>query len=509
MRFFFCFFWVVAFLLHAQESKVFVYGDFGYPESLDPVTATKASESRIGQLIFDSLIVQNSQGDFVFSLAQDVDISPDGLSYTFVLKKNLKWADNTPLTSKDVEFTLSLMLNPRSDNYDATLLEYIEDVVCLSPGMITLVLAKPFYSPMSLFTFKILPKHKFTNHFIKRTDFFAKSPMGCGPFQYSTHKDNTLVFTVNPAFSHRRMPFLSEVHARIYNQKKEAAKDLLEKKISLVCEIPPSMISNFEANSEEFVLRRYQSRTIHLIAFNHRKENAWYELFQDRRIRKALLHAIEREKILNQIFGASNSKNQKRQAHALISGPFPINSWAYNDKILPLETNIPYARQIIKEALEEKKYFWEKKEWRNKEGKPISISLKYPSGDEEIEQACKSIADSFQKLGIDLVLEPKDEKKLSQEVFLDQNFDLVYTKYIFGNTIDIYPFFDASRTGKGQSNFSGYIDPKLMELFYQLRSSLNPWLLRTISHKIHTIVHEENVHLFLWQLDIYAAYQKA
>ncbi len=498
---------VYVFFLNAQEKKIFVYGDFGYPESLDSITATKASEYRIGQLIFDSLLVQNAQGDFLFSLAQDIDISPDGLSYTFILRKNLKWADGIPLTAKDIEFTLSLMLNPQSDNYDSTLLEYVEDVVCLNPQVITVVLAKPFYSPLSLFTFKILPRHKFSNSFIKRTDAFVREPLGCGPFQYSSRKENILLFSQNPAFSYRKMPFLTEIHAKIYEEKKEAVQDLLSKKISLVCELPPSMVSAFEKNEKNFVLKRYQSRTIHLIAFNHRKEHRYKDLFQDSRIRKAFLHAIDREKILSQIF-SDTGNTQKRQAHALISGPFPINSWAYNDKILPLEFQLHYAKQLLKEALSEKKYVLEKDVWKNSEGKPLSISLKYTSGDEDIENACKSISENFQKIGIDLVLEKKEEKKLLTEVFFENDFDLVYRKYSFDNTIDIYPLFDASRIGKGQSNFSGYVDPKLMELFYQLRSSLNPWLLRSISHKIHKIVHEENVHLFLWQLDIYTAYQK-
>jgi len=45
-------------------------------------------------------------------LATSWDVSPDGLRYTFHLRKGVTWHDSQPFTSKDVQFTINLVKNP-------------------------------------------------------------------------------------------------------------------------------------------------------------------------------------------------------------------------------------------------------------------------------------------------------------------------------------------------------------------------------------------------------------
>ena len=494
---------------HAQSNQVFRYGDFGHPSTFDPLTATQPSEHRMCQFVFDSLIAQNLEGGFVLSLSKDLDISPDGLSYTFILR-NVKWADGTPLTSKDIEFTLVLMLNAQSDNYNATLAKYIEDVVCIHPNMVTITLTRPFFSPLSLFTFKILPKHKFTSDVLQRGHPFTKSPVGCGPFQYSGEDHappNDITLEVNPMFAYRRKPFLQHIGIKFYSSKEKATQDLLQKKIDLVTEVYPGDLAELE--KKQLVLAKYQSRAIYYVAFNYRPDHPYHALFRDYRFRRALLHAIDRQSILEKTFFSGNRKGQDGQAHFVISGPFPINSWAYNDKVKPFPFNLPYARQLAKESLSSKGYEQDSESfWKHPEQGRITLTLKYPPGDRAVEEACKEIADSFKKLGIMILLQPLEKKSLFEEVWIEHRFDLVYTKHVFDNTIDAFPLFDPARTGKGQTNFSGYVDSKLVELFFQLHNTLNPWVLRSLAHKIHKIIHDETIHLFLWQLDLYAAHHR-
>ena len=502
---------IAAPLLGAQsDNSILYYADFGAPSTLEPVTASQPSERHLCQFVFDSLVIENIEGEFIFSLARDLDISPDGLSYTFILRKGLQWADGVPLTSRDVQFTLALMSNHQTDNYNATLDQYIEDVICINPRMVTIVLARPFYSPLSLFTFKILPKHKFATDHLKRSHPFCRTPIGCGPFQYAASDARQISLVGNRHCRYRRSPFISKVVARIYSNKKEATAQLLQRKLHLVTELEPGDIEKIEQQSQQFALKRYRSRTIYFIACNHRRQHRYHQLFQDYRFRRALLHSIDRPNLLRKHFLAGSSqKGQDGQAHSVISGPFPINSWAYNDKVTPFAYNISYARQLLKEVLTRKGYQQMADGTWEKNGKPIQMSLQYPTGDHAVALACKEIVANFNRLGLVVSLESKTEKHLLAKVWGKHQFDLVYSKYTFDNAMNVFPLFDPSQTGEGQSNFSGYVDSKVIELFSQLRSTLNPWVLRSISHKIHKVVHDETTHLFLWQLDLYAAHQRS
>ncbi len=60
-------------------------------------------------VIFASLVTTDKQGKPIPDLAEKWDVSSDQLTYTFHLRKDLKFSDGSPLTADDVAFTLSLL----------------------------------------------------------------------------------------------------------------------------------------------------------------------------------------------------------------------------------------------------------------------------------------------------------------------------------------------------------------------------------------------------------------
>src|SRR5262245_47748914 len=74
------------------------------PENLDPRIAEIASSQRMVFLMFNSLVKKNEQLEIVPDLAINWDM-PDQRTYVFHLRKDVKFHDGRPLTSKDVVFT--------------------------------------------------------------------------------------------------------------------------------------------------------------------------------------------------------------------------------------------------------------------------------------------------------------------------------------------------------------------------------------------------------------------
>lgn len=81
-------------------------------KSLDPHFGFGSSAAEILNDMFEGLFVLSTDGEPVLGSAKSYTVSEDGLTYTFVLRDNLRWSDGTPLTAKDFAFSLSRLTDP-------------------------------------------------------------------------------------------------------------------------------------------------------------------------------------------------------------------------------------------------------------------------------------------------------------------------------------------------------------------------------------------------------------
>ena len=81
------------------------------PKTFNPWNSKDASSSSMADLMFDSLVSTNVYtGEVEPRLAKSFAISPDGKTYTFHLRRGIKWSDGNPLTAKDVFFTYNTII---------------------------------------------------------------------------------------------------------------------------------------------------------------------------------------------------------------------------------------------------------------------------------------------------------------------------------------------------------------------------------------------------------------
>ena len=85
------------------------------PEEMDPTRNSYARSSRVLQNLFVGLYKLGADGlTLEPAMAESVDISEDGLTYTFKLREGLKWSDGSPLTAEDFVFSWLHALDPMS-----------------------------------------------------------------------------------------------------------------------------------------------------------------------------------------------------------------------------------------------------------------------------------------------------------------------------------------------------------------------------------------------------------
>ena len=132
--------------------------------------------------VHDALVKPMPAGMTTPSLAESWSEAKDHLSYTFTLRKNLKFHDGSPVTAEDVKFSFE-----RYKGASATLLkEKVKEIQVVSPTQVRFVLKEPwpdfmlFYGTTASGAGWIVPKH-----YVDKVgeDGFKKAPIGAGPYK--------------------------------------------------------------------------------------------------------------------------------------------------------------------------------------------------------------------------------------------------------------------------------------------------------------------------------------
>ena len=97
-----------------------IRGSIGDASVLLPVLASDSASSEISSLIYNGLVKYDKDINVVGELAERWEISDDNLKIRFYLRKGVTWQDGTPFTSKDVEYTFKIHIDPKTPTAYAT-----------------------------------------------------------------------------------------------------------------------------------------------------------------------------------------------------------------------------------------------------------------------------------------------------------------------------------------------------------------------------------------------------
>ncbi|HEY3057869.1 MAG TPA: ABC transporter substrate-binding protein [Chloroflexota bacterium] len=152
--------------------------DFG-SESLDPIVI----DSLWGWAMYDALLTFDPQGNVIGNVAESYELSPDGLTWTFKIRKGIKFWNGDPLNANDVVFSLTRFGSKESTNpWSPYILKNNESITAKDDDTVVFKALKPEPALKIPFAWtRILPK----NYFEKvGQDGFREKPMGSGPYKF-------------------------------------------------------------------------------------------------------------------------------------------------------------------------------------------------------------------------------------------------------------------------------------------------------------------------------------
>jgi peptide/nickel transport system substrate-binding protein len=454
------------------------------PDTLNPLLATDVYASVINSFLYDSLIERNNETlQFEPKMAERWKISSDKKEFTFYLRKGLRWHDGKPVTVDDIIYSYDLIMNPKLET--ARLRVYyqeIEKVEKISDLVVRFTYKRPYFLALSFCGgIPILPKHLYEDGSPFNQHPQSRAPIGNGPYRFVEWQTNRYVHLQRNEDYWGKKPAIKTIEFKIIPDDTVALQVLKKGQLDRAGLSPLQWVR--QSNSKKFLSRftKYQYITpgYTFIAWNLRRP-----YFQDRRVRQALTHFVNRKDILERInYGLGK----------IVTGPFYSEGPDYNNQVKELDYDPDRGHQLLKEA------GWSDHDGDgllDKDGVKLSFEFLIPSGRRFYEQLSTILKEDLRKAGIEITIRRLEWALFTQKLN-DRTFDAVTLGWSFGYEQDPYQVWHSSQSKQG-SNFVGFNNKEVDQLIERGRKTYDNLTRNGYYHRIHSIIHEEQPYTFLF-----------
>jgi len=424
-----------------------------------PLFMETAYDYYVNYSVFDSFIEVKADGSYVNSLAEKVDVSEDGLKYTYHLKPGVTFTDGTPMTVKDYAFTMKLFFDKSYDGESSPLSWNIVGGQEYHDGTATdisgIKVIDDHTVEVSVTEFSALTKVELGNVYILSEAYYGKDykqgnlesvkafnskPLGSGQYKITSYKaGQEIVMEANENYF-RGTP-------KIKNVIFKTTSDTTNMAMIQAGETDMDNIAVSEDNVE--ALKELGFLDINIlpnngygyIQFNHNNVK-----FKDQKVRQALTYGLNRKDIVEAIYGPYAE---------VINIPESKVSWAYTDENIE---HYDFDTEKAKALLDEAGWVVGADGIREKDGVKFKINFSATAGNPVVDALVPIMTTNYKDLGIDIVAETLEFNAIMDKK-TNGDFDMFFAAWGLtpdpDNTVYIT---------KGAQNDTGYSNAKVDEL---------------------------------------------
>jgi ABC-type transport system substrate-binding protein len=482
-----------------QTHPILRVGVREFPHFFSPALATTDDELRATELLFEGLVKLSPDASGALRYHSGLAEGRPrvvAMGRQFQLPRGIMWSDGkTVLEAADIRYTLRQLAEGVSlGGPPAWADQLLEEKVGggSDPYQVTISLRQGFLDSQAPMTFKIVPRDQRPT-----APEFAQKPVSSGPFIFMPEHEKDagrdfLLFVANPVYGTRPgksgLPHMQEVRFYVTTDPvKDLSNGTLHMALGLTAEQAAELRKGGKVKVQLPKPETPANRRVWFLAMNHRRP-----ALANSDLRRALVHCINREKVLDDCFRGPLG----RDVHKAINGPFPAGSWPCSPRLAkgkgPGVTVDPYdpdkAKAFVAQAHVADLV----------RGK--SLSLKYPEGDPAVEKAMAALKEQVKAAtGIDLELVKCDLKKLREDVEVTTSFDLAYYHYDYPDeTYWLWPLLGPSRSG---DNYLGFKNGDVETAMRDAMGHRDFARVQAYMHALHEVVAREAPIVPLWQLD--------
>lgn len=319
------------------------------PSTLDPALIADTYGFTVAQQLFDGLVQYDGSLTIIPAIAQSWKGSRNGLSWTFQLRKGVKFHNGREVTTEDVVYSFTRILDPKTNSKAAEMFlkikgakEFVEGRTQTVQGLratdrytihIELLEASaPFVANLAIGYAKIVPREVVE----ALGPAFGDHPAGTGPFRFSRwKKDEEIILEANRDYYGGR-PYLDRLEYRIFPGQQT---DVMLKQFELGgledTFIPSTEIDRFQGNNKYQFVRR-PTLGVRFLGFN-----TTHGPLANRLVRQAFILAVDRERVAQDI-----NKNRFKAAQGIL----PPGTYGFDPQFHPYPYDPERAKALLAKA---------------------------------------------------------------------------------------------------------------------------------------------------------------
>ena len=417
-----------------------VIAEPGDPKTFNPITANESSSQDIYRFLFASLLgFDNTTQEVEPGLADWWTNSPDNRTWTFHLRKNLRWSDGAPLTADDVVFTVNdVIYNPDINPVMADALRVdgtnfmvtkIDDqtVQVVTPGIFA-----PFLEAFGSGV-PIMPRHILAKTVADKTftsaygiNWKPEDIVCSGPFVVKSYRTaQSILLARNPYFCEvdtngQRLPYLDNIVFTIVPDRNAISLRFLSGECDVHDFIYANEYDHFKAESANGKFNLVEPGVGMETDFFWFNENtnvdaktgqslvapAKLKWFRNVKFRQACAYAIDRDALIKSVFSGRAVPN-----YGFVT---PGNKKWYNPNIAQYPHDLAKARALLKEIGIEDRQGDGKLE--DADGNPVEFVFNTNIENNSRMKAAVLIQSDLQKLGFKVTLQPIEFNTLIHKI---------------------------------------------------------------------------------------------
>jgi peptide/nickel transport system substrate-binding protein len=369
----------------------------------------RAGLDTLEPLVHVGLVTTDNQGQLRPLLAEAAPtienglwkLLPDGrMETTWKLRSNALWHDGTPVTGDDLVFTDTVQQDPAMAAFRDGRYQYIERVTAPDARTVTVTWKRPFIDADQLFSNDLglpLPKHILGQAYLDSKETIADLPywadefVGTGPFKVRQFtRGQGVILDANEQYVLGR-PKLDTIEVRFILDSNTLVANILSEAVELTLGRNISVEQSLLVR-DQWRGGRIEVAPVNLVRAIPQFVNPQPESLGDVRMRRGLLHAIDRQEIVDTLQAGVTP-----MAHSFMDPNQP----AYRDieakYLVRYDFDPRRAAQLIEEVGHTK---GPDGIYRDAVGRPLSVDVLVSASQEINVKTAFAVADYWQKVGV-------------------------------------------------------------------------------------------------------------